>query len=57
MEFSPCNYTRNPNSEFKIVSSLYFTKDLHREIIIRLAESNIVLNTEPFDTNYGEIYI
>jgi len=57
MEFSPCNYTRNPNSDFKIVSSLYFTKDLHCEIINRLSGSNIVLNTEPFDTNYGDIYI
>ena len=57
MEFSPCNYTRNPNSDFKFVSSLYFTKDLHCEIINRLSGSNIVLNTEPFDTNYGEVYI
>ena len=57
MEFSPCNYTRNPNIDFKFVSSLYFTKDLHCEIINRLLGSNIVLNTENFDTNYGEIYI
>ena len=57
MEFSPCNYARNPNIDFKIVSTLYFTKDIHREIIIRLAESNLLLNSEPFMTDYGEVYI
>jgi hypothetical protein len=57
MEFSLCNYTRNPNSDFKIVSSLYFTKDLHCEIINRLLGSNIVLNTENFDTNYTSLIV
>ena len=46
-----------PSTDFKYVSSLYFTKDLHCEIINRLSGSNIMLNTEPFDTNYGEVYI
>ena len=55
MEFSSCNYTRNPNIDFKFVSYLYFTKNLHCEIINRLLGSNIVLNTKPFDTNYGEV--
>ncbi len=42
---------------FKFVSSLYFTKDLHCDIINELLGSNIVLNKEPFETIDGEIYV
>jgi hypothetical protein len=57
MEFSFCNYARNPNIDFKIVSTLYFTKDIHCEIINLLMGSELLLNSEPFMTDYGEVYI
>lgn len=57
MEFSFCNYARNPNIDFKIVSTLYFTKDIHCEIINLLTGSDLLLNSEPFMTDYGEVYI
>lgn len=57
MEFSPCNYARNPNIDFKFVSTLYFTKDIHCEIVNRLMGSELLLNSEPFMTDYGEVYI
>ena len=57
MEFSFCNYTRNPNIDFKFVSSLYFTKELHCEIVNRLIGNDIVLNKEPIMTDYGEVYV
>ena len=57
MEFSLCNYARNPNIDFKIVSTLYFTEDIHCEIINLLMGSDLLLNSEPFMTDYGEVYI
>ena len=57
MEFSLCNYARNPNIDFKIVSTLYFTKDIHCEIINLLMGSDLLLNSEQFMTDYGEVYI
>lgn len=57
MEFSLCNYARNPNIDFKIVSTLYFKKDIHCEIINLLMGSDLLLNSEPFMTDYGEVYI
>ena len=44
-------------NNFKFVSSLYFTKDLHCDIVNELLGSNIVLNKEPFETIDGEIYV
>jgi hypothetical protein len=44
-------------NDFKFVSCLYFTKDLHCDIINELLGSNIVLNKEPFETIDGEIYV
>ena len=57
MEFSFCNYTRNPNIDFKFVSSLYFTKDLHCEIVNRIIGNDLVLDKEPITTDYGEVYV
>ena len=47
----------SPNLGFKFVSSLYFTKDLHCEIVNCLIGSDIVLNKEPIETTDGEIYV
>lgn len=57
MEFSLCNYALNPNINFKIVSTLYFTKDIHCEIVNLLMGSDLLLNSEPFMVDYGEVYI
>lgn len=44
-------------NNFKFASSLYFTKDLHCDIVNELLGSNIVLNKKPFETIEGEIYV
>jgi hypothetical protein len=49
--------TRNPNSDFKYVSSLFYTKDIHFEIVQILHGSNLRLNTEIIDDSYGEVFI
>ena len=46
-----------PSTDFKYVSSLYFTKDLHCEIVNELIGSNIIFNREPIETSSGEIYV
>jgi len=56
MEFELNKCTYNPNPDFKFASALYFTKNLHFEIVISLFGSDILPN-KPIKIDHGEIYV